>query len=86
MRRTLATQIVEKADLEVGRQRHLGTQRDGGAAGVAGGDSAGCRRWSGDEDADGWSLRTHDGSLGAQFEHTVVVTHGAPVVLTASAA
>jgi methionyl aminopeptidase len=38
------------------------------------------------DDADGWSLRTHDGSLGAQFEHTVVVTAGAPLVLTASAA
>jgi methionyl aminopeptidase len=25
-------------------------------------------------DADGWTIRTKDGSLGAQFEHTVVVT------------
>lgn len=38
------------------------------------------------EDADGWTLRTNDGSLVAQFEHTVVVTAGEPLVLTASAA
>jgi methionyl aminopeptidase len=35
------------------------------------------------EDRDGWTLRTDDGSLGAQFEHTFVVTNGAPIVLTA---
>jgi len=34
------------------------------------------------EDADGWTLRTSDGSLVAQFEHTMVVTHGRPLVLT----
>jgi methionyl aminopeptidase len=33
-------------------------------------------------DEDGWTLRTPDGSLGAQFEHTLVVTRGAPIVLT----
>lgn len=33
---------------------------------------------------DGWTLRTPDGSLTAQFEHTIVVTAGAPMVLTAS--
>jgi methionyl aminopeptidase len=33
---------------------------------------------------DGWTLRTADGSLAAQFEHTVVVTRGRPLVLTAS--
>ncbi len=38
------------------------------------------------EDPDGWTLRTPDGSLTAQFEHTVVVTRGEPLVLTASAA
>jgi methionyl aminopeptidase len=38
------------------------------------------------EDDDGWSLRTIDGGLAAQFEHTVVVTAGEPLVLTASAA
>ncbi|UJR85205.1 type I methionyl aminopeptidase [Sandaracinus amylolyticus] len=35
------------------------------------------------EDRDGWTLRTTDRSLGAQFEHTLVVTKGAPIVLTA---
>jgi methionyl aminopeptidase len=34
------------------------------------------------EDRDGWTLRTPDRSLGAQFEHTLVVTHGEPIVLT----
>jgi methionyl aminopeptidase len=34
--------------------------------------------------ADGWTLRTPDGSLSAQFEHTIVVTRGRPLVLTAS--
>lgn len=37
-------------------------------------------------DDDGWTLRTPDGSLGAQFEHTLVVTKGAPIVLTRGAA
>lgn len=37
------------------------------------------------EDDDGWTLRTPDGSRTAQFEHTVVITRGAPLVLTASA-
>jgi methionyl aminopeptidase len=35
------------------------------------------------EDEDGWTLRTTDGSVGAQFEHTFVVTKGDPIVLTA---
>lgn len=35
------------------------------------------------EDRDGWTLRTSDGSLVAQCEHTMVVTAGAPMVLTA---
>lgn len=34
------------------------------------------------EDDDGWTLRTPDGSWGAQFEHTFVVTRGEPIVLT----
>jgi methionyl aminopeptidase len=38
------------------------------------------------EDGDGWSLRLMGGGLAAQFEHTVVVTSGEPLVLTASAA
>lgn len=33
--------------------------------------------------ADGWTLRTVDGALAAQFEHTVVITRGRPVVVTA---
>jgi methionyl aminopeptidase len=37
------------------------------------------------EGGDGWTLRTPDRSLSAQFEHTVVVTNGKPLVLTASA-
>lgn len=35
--------------------------------------------------ADGWTLRTPDGSVGAQFEHTFVVTNGEPIILTAAA-
>jgi methionyl aminopeptidase len=38
------------------------------------------------EGDDGWTLRTADGSLVAQFEHTVVITSGRPLVLTESAA
>jgi methionyl aminopeptidase len=33
---------------------------------------------------DGWTLRTVDGSPAAHFEHTVVVTKGRPIVLTAA--
>ncbi len=37
------------------------------------------------EDADGWTVRTRDGSLTAHAEHTVVVTRrGAPIVLTST--
>jgi methionyl aminopeptidase len=36
------------------------------------------------EDPDGWTLRTKDGSLAAHFEHTVLVTRGNPIVLTAA--
>jgi len=36
------------------------------------------------EDRDGWTLRTADGSLSAHFEHTLVVTKGAPILLTAA--
>jgi methionyl aminopeptidase len=35
-----------------------------------------------EEADDGWTLRTPDRSVGAQFEHTFVVTNGAPIVLT----
>jgi methionyl aminopeptidase len=31
---------------------------------------------------DGWTLRTPDGSIGAQFEHTMIVTRGEPIVVT----
>jgi methionyl aminopeptidase len=34
------------------------------------------------EDADGWTLRSPDGSLGAQFEHTMVITRGRPIIVT----
>lgn len=37
------------------------------------------------EDADGWTLRTHDGSIAVHYEHTIVVRDGAPVVLTRAA-
>jgi methionyl aminopeptidase len=33
-------------------------------------------------DADGWTLRSSDGSRGAHMEHTVAVTDGDPLVLT----
>jgi methionyl aminopeptidase len=35
-------------------------------------------------DKDGWTLRTVDHALSAHFEHTLVVTAGAPILLTAS--
>lgn len=35
------------------------------------------------EDEDGWTLRLTDGGYGAQFEHSFVVTDGAPIILTA---
>lgn len=34
------------------------------------------------EDDDGWTLRSNDGSLGAQFEHTLIVTGNGPIVVT----
>ena len=33
-------------------------------------------------DADGWTIRTADGSLSAHFEHTVAVTESGPEILT----
>jgi len=38
------------------------------------------------QNSDGWTLRTRDGSLSAHHEHTLVITRGAPVVLTGTAA
>ncbi len=34
-------------------------------------------------DPDGWTIRTADGSLSAHFEHTLVITRAAPIILTA---
>ena len=36
-----------------------------------------------EEQADGWTLAAAPGNLSAQFEHTLVVTRGRPIVLTA---
>lgn len=38
-------------------------------------------RWV-DEEADGWTLSGIKGNLSAQFEHTLIVTRGAPLVVT----
>jgi methionyl aminopeptidase len=34
-------------------------------------------------DDDGWTIRTEDGSPSAHFEHTIVVTEAAPILVTA---
>jgi methionyl aminopeptidase len=34
-------------------------------------------------DDDGWTVRTDDGSPAAHFEHTIVITEGAPLLVTA---
>lgn len=34
---------------------------------------------------DGWTLKTPDGSPAAQFEHTVIITKGQPILITAVA-
>ena len=34
-------------------------------------------------DPDGWTLRTVDGSLSAQYEHTVIITKDKPILVTA---
>ena len=34
-------------------------------------------------DDDGWTIRTEDGSPSAHFEHTIVITESAPILLTA---
>jgi methionyl aminopeptidase len=33
-------------------------------------------------DADGWTARTRDGSLSAQYEHTIAITADGPLILT----
>ncbi|MCC6501253.1 MAG: type I methionyl aminopeptidase [Anaerolineales bacterium] len=35
------------------------------------------------QERDGWSLRTTDKAIAAQFEHTIVVTKNKPIILTA---
>lgn len=35
------------------------------------------------QDSDGWTLKTPEGSIVAQFEHTIVVTKNQPIILTA---
>ncbi|HUP26381.1 MAG TPA: M24 family metallopeptidase, partial [Candidatus Limnocylindrales bacterium] len=34
-------------------------------------------------DADGWTIRTADGSIAAHFEHTILITHDGTEILTA---
>jgi methionyl aminopeptidase len=36
------------------------------------------------EDKDGWTIRSQDGSMAAHHEHTMIVTKGAPRLLTAA--
>jgi methionyl aminopeptidase len=36
------------------------------------------------EDPDGWTLKTPDGSLSCQYEHTIVITRGKPLIITAA--
>jgi methionyl aminopeptidase len=38
----------------------------------------------GELQGDRWTVRTADGSLSAHYEHTVVITKGAPILLTAA--
>jgi methionyl aminopeptidase len=35
-------------------------------------------------DEDDWTIRTEDGSLAAQFEHTLLITEDGPEILTLS--
>ena len=34
------------------------------------------------QDDDGWTLRTDNGCLTAHYEHTVIITNGAPLIVT----
>ncbi|SER97177.1 type I methionyl aminopeptidase [Salisediminibacterium halotolerans] len=38
--------------------------------------------WRSKMDENGWTARTKDGSLSAQFEHTLIVTKGRPIITT----
>jgi methionyl aminopeptidase len=40
------------------------------------------RRTGVKQDADGWTLRTRNGCLAAHYEHTLIITNGAPVIVT----
>ena len=40
------------------------------------------RRTGISEDADGWTIRTKNGCLAAHFEHTLIITTGAPLLVT----
>lgn len=46
--------------------------------------SAGAGRTRTRTAADGWTLTSEDGSLTAHHEHTIVITKGSPIVLTAA--
>lgn len=35
-------------------------------------------------DSDGWTIKTADGSISAHYEHTIVITRGHPILLTAA--
>jgi methionyl aminopeptidase len=34
--------------------------------------------------SDGWTIRTQDRSLSAHYEHTIVITKGRPILITAA--
>ena len=36
------------------------------------------------QDSDGWTIRTRDRAIATHHEHTLVITKGDPIVLTAS--
>ena len=36
------------------------------------------------QEPDGWTIRTHNRSLAAHHEHTLLITRGEPLVLTAA--
>lgn len=38
--------------------------------------------WRSKLDSDGWTARTRDGSLSAQYEHTIAITADGPLILT----
>ncbi|SFI89824.1 methionyl aminopeptidase [Paenibacillus sp. UNC496MF] len=38
--------------------------------------------WQSKIDADGWTARTIDGGLSAQYEHTIAITEDGPIILT----